>query len=103
MEDVEQRMALLTGSLDMKSWPTATWSSRRCSRTWTIKKEVFAKLDAIASPARSSPPTPRRSNVNEIAAATKRPESVIGMHFFSPANVMKLLEIVRGDQDLRRP
>ena len=61
-----------------------------------IKRDVFATLDASRSPARSSRPTRRRSTSNAIAAATRRPQDVVGMHFFSPANVMKLLEVVRG-------
>src|SRR5512144_977702 len=61
-----------------------------------IKKEVFAKLDAIAKPDAILATTTSTLDVDEIASATKRPESVIGTHFFSPANVMRLLENVRG-------
>jgi 3-hydroxyacyl-CoA dehydrogenase len=63
-----------------------------------IKKEVFTKLDAIAKPARSWRPTPLTSTSTRSPPVTKRPQDVIGLHFFSPANVMKLLEIVRADQ-----
>jgi len=62
-----------------------------------IKKEVFGKLDAIAKPGAILASNTSYLNVDEIAGATKRPESVIGLHFFSPANVMRLLEVVRGD------
>ena len=61
-----------------------------------IKKEVFAKLDAIAKPDAVLATNTSTLDVDEIASATKRPESVIGTHFFSPANVMRLLENVRG-------
>src|SRR5437660_9851866 len=61
-----------------------------------IKKEVFAKLDAICKPDAVLATNTSTLDVDEIASATKRPEAVIGTHFFSPANVMRLLEIVRG-------
>jgi 3-hydroxyacyl-CoA dehydrogenase len=61
-----------------------------------VKQKVFEKLDEVMKPARSWLPTPRRSDVNKIASFTKRPQDVVGLHFFSPANVMKLLEVVRG-------
>lgn len=61
-----------------------------------IKKEVFAKLDAVCKPGAIMATNTSYQNVDDIAAATKRPQDVLGMHFFSPANVMKLLEVVRG-------
>jgi 3-hydroxyacyl-CoA dehydrogenase len=61
-----------------------------------IKKEVFAKLDAVCKPGAILATNTSYQNVDDIAAATKRPQDVLGMHFFSPANVMKLLEVVRG-------
>ncbi|MEX0957484.1 MAG: 3-hydroxyacyl-CoA dehydrogenase NAD-binding domain-containing protein [Rhizobiaceae bacterium] len=63
-----------------------------------IKKEVFGKLDAIAKPGAILASNTSYLDVNEIAAATSRPADVLGMHFFSPANVMRLLEIVRGTE-----
>src|SRR5690606_33955642 len=63
-----------------------------------IKKEVFGKLDAIAKPGAVLASNTSYLDVNEIAASTSRPQDVLGMHFFSPANVMRLLEIVRGDK-----
>jgi 3-hydroxyacyl-CoA dehydrogenase len=59
---------------------------------------VFAKLDAICKPGAILATNTSALNVNEIATAVKRPEAVVGMHFFSPANVMRLLEVVRGDK-----
>lgn len=63
-----------------------------------VKKKVFAKLDAVCKPGAILATNTSYLDVNEIAAATKRPEDVIGLHFFSPANVMKLLEIVKADK-----
>jgi 3-hydroxyacyl-CoA dehydrogenase len=61
-----------------------------------VKKEVFAKIDAIAKPGAILASNTSYLDVNEIAACTKRPEDVIGLHFFSPAHIMRLLEIVVG-------
>ncbi len=61
-----------------------------------VKKEVFAKLDGICKPGAVLASNTSYQSIDEIAAATTRPESVLGMHFFSPANVMKLLEVVKG-------
>ena len=63
-----------------------------------IKKQVFAKLDTVCKPGAILATNTSYLDVNEIAAVTKRPEDVIGLHFFSPANVMKLLEIVQADK-----
>jgi len=98
MEDVEKRMGLLTGSLDMKDLGDADLIIEAVFENMDIKKEVFAKLDAIAKPGAILASNTSYLNVDEIAGATKRPESVIGLHFFSPANVMRLLEVVRGDK-----
>ena len=61
-----------------------------------LKHETFAKLDTIAKPGAILASNTSYLNVDEIASATSRPQDVLGMHFFSPANVMKLLEVVRG-------
>jgi 3-hydroxyacyl-CoA dehydrogenase len=63
-----------------------------------VKKEVFCRLDKIARPGAILASNTSYLNINEIAASISRPGDVVGMHFFSPANVMKLLEVVRGDQ-----
>ncbi|MBG6120121.1 MULTISPECIES: 3-hydroxyacyl-CoA dehydrogenase NAD-binding domain-containing protein [unclassified Sphingobium] len=63
-----------------------------------VKKELMAKLDAIAKPDAILATNTSYLDVNEIAAATARPDKVLGMHFFSPANIMRLLEVVRGDK-----
>src|SRR3546814_12931798 len=63
-----------------------------------VKKDIFGKLDAIAKTGAIRASNTSYLDINEIAASTKRPQDVLGMHFFSPANVMKLLEVVRGDK-----
>jgi 3-hydroxyacyl-CoA dehydrogenase len=97
MEDVEKRMGLLTGSLEMTDLGDADLIIEAVFENMDIKKEVFGKLDAIAKPGAILASNTSYLNVDEIAGATRRPESVIGLHFFSPANVMRLLEVVRGD------
>ena len=101
MEDVETRMGLLTGALDMSALSDADLIIEAVFENMDIKKEVFGKLDAIAKPGAILASNTSYLNVDEIAAATSRPESVIGLHFFSPANVMRLLEVVRGDATSR--
>ena len=61
-----------------------------------VKKEIFGRLDSIAKPGAILASNTSYLNVDEIAASTSRPQDVLGMHFFSPANIMKLLEVVRG-------
>jgi len=61
-----------------------------------VKKEVFAKLDAVVKPSAILASNTSTLDIDEMASATKRPEHVIGLHFFAPANIMKLLEVVRG-------
>src|SRR2546428_6993998 len=94
--DVEKRMGLITGTTDFNAIRDADIVIEAVFEEMPIKKEVFAKLDGIAKPDAVLATNTSTLDVNEIASATKRPESVIGMHFFSPANVMRLLENVRG-------
>jgi 3-hydroxyacyl-CoA dehydrogenase len=96
MQDVDKRMALLTGTTDFNAVQDADIIVEAVFEEMPIKKEVFAKLDALAKPDAVLATNTSTLDVNEIASATRRPESVIGMHFFSPANVMRLLENVRG-------
>ena len=95
-EQVEQRMALLTGSLDIADLKDADLIIEAIFENMAIKKDTFAKLDSIAKPGAILASNTSYLNVDEIASATSRPQDVLGMHFFSPANVMKLLEVVRG-------
>ena len=75
---------------------TPTSSSRRCFENMALKKEIFGKLDAACKPGCILATNTSTLDVDEIAACTSRPQDVIGLHFFSPANVMRLLEEVRG-------
>jgi 3-hydroxyacyl-CoA dehydrogenase len=97
-DDVETRMGLLTPSLDMGSLADADIIIEAVFENMDVKKDIFTRLDAIAKPGAILATNTSTLDVNEIAAVTSRPESVIGLHFFSPANVMKLLEIVRADR-----
>ncbi len=98
MEDVEKRMSLLTGSLDLNVLADCDLVIEAVFENMAIKKEVFAKLDKICKPGAILATNTSALDVNEIATAVSRPEAVVGMHFFSPANVMRLLEVVRGDK-----
>jgi 3-hydroxyacyl-CoA dehydrogenase len=95
-EDVEKRMTLLRPSVSYDDIADADLVIEAVFEDMALKKEIFAKLDGIAKPDAILATNTSTLDVNAIAAATKRPESVIGLHFFSPANVMRLLEIVRG-------
>lgn len=97
-EDVEKRMGLLTGSLQMEQLADCDLIIEAVFENMEVKKDVFGKLDKIAKQGAILASNTSYLNVNEIAATTRRPESVIGLHFFSPANVMRLLEIVRGEK-----
>jgi 3-hydroxyacyl-CoA dehydrogenase len=94
--DVEKRMGLIAGTTDWNAVKDADIIIEAVFEEMPIKKEVFAKLDGLAKPDAVIATNTSTLDVDEIASATKRPESVIGMHFFSPANVMRLLENVRG-------
>src|ERR671936_2014279 len=96
--DVDQRMGLITGTTDFNALRDADIVIEAVFEEMPIKKEVFAKLDGLAKPDAVLATNTSTLDVDEIASATKRPESVIGTHFFSPANVMRLLENVRGSK-----
>ena len=95
---VEERCALITGSLSMEdSFADVDLVIEAVFERMDIKKDIFTKLDAICKPGAILATNTSGLNIDEIASVTKRPQAVIGLHFFSPANVMKLLEIVRAD------
>jgi 3-hydroxyacyl-CoA dehydrogenase len=96
-EETEARMNRLTGSLDLSALADCDLVIEAVFERMDIKKEVFTKLDAICKPGAILATNTSGLNIDEIASVTRRPEAVIGLHFFSPANVMKLLEIVRAD------
>jgi 3-hydroxyacyl-CoA dehydrogenase len=101
-QDVEERMTLLTGTLDMGALAGCDLVIEAVFENMDVKKDVFGKLDAIATPGAILATNTSYLDVDEIASMTKRPDSVLGMHFFSPANVMRLLEVVRGERTDKR-
>jgi 3-hydroxyacyl-CoA dehydrogenase len=94
--DVDARMGMVTPTLQIEQVADCDLVIEAVFETMEIKKEVFGKLDRIVKQGAILASNTSYLNVNDIAAMTKRPADVIGLHFFSPANVMKLLEIVRG-------
>jgi 3-hydroxyacyl-CoA dehydrogenase len=94
--ELDKRMGLLKGTTDFNELADADLVIEAVFEEMPIKKEVFAKLEKITRPDTILATNTSYLNVDEIAATTGRPRQVLGMHFFSPANVMKLLEIVRG-------
>jgi 3-hydroxyacyl-CoA dehydrogenase len=101
-EDVDTRMALLTGALALEDLADADLIIEAVFEDLDVKKDVFARLDRIAKADAILATNTSYLDVDSIAAATGRPASVVGLHFFSPANVMKLLEIVRT-KDTAKP
>ena len=95
-EDVEKRMALIKPTLDYNDLKDVDLVIEAVFETMEVKEAVFKKLDEVAKPGAILATNTSGLDVNQIATYTKRPGDVIGMHFFSPANVMKLLENVRG-------
>ncbi len=97
MSEVDVRMGRITGALDMQALADCDLVIEAVFERMDIKTDIFGKLDAICKPGAILATNTSYLDTNEIAATTTRPESVIGLHFFSPANVMRLLEIVRAD------
>jgi 3-hydroxyacyl-CoA dehydrogenase len=95
-EQVKERMSLLTGTLTMDDFADCDLVIEAVFERMDVKKEVFANLDGICKSGAILATNTSELNVDEIAAVTRRPQDVIGLHFFSPANIMKLLEVVRG-------
>ena len=96
LEQVEQRMGLLKPTLSYDDLRDADLVIEAVFETMAIKKDVFAKLDKAVKKGAILASNTSYLSIDEIAASTSRPSDVVGMHFFSPANVMRLLEIVRG-------
>ena len=100
-DDVEKRMGLIQGTTDFNAIADADLIIEAVFEEMPIKKEVFARLDKLAKANAVLATNTSTLDVDEIASATQRPQSVVGMHFFSPANVMRLLEVVRGDKSAK--
>jgi 3-hydroxyacyl-CoA dehydrogenase len=97
-EQVGNAMGLLNPTLDFAALADCDLIIEAVYEDMDVKKEVFARLDRIAKPGAILASNTSYLNINEIATSISRPGDVVGMHFFSPANVMKLLEVVRGDK-----
>ncbi|RWM32699.1 3-hydroxyacyl-CoA dehydrogenase NAD-binding domain-containing protein [Mesorhizobium sp.] len=97
-EAKRQRLGLFKGGTDYTDLADCDLIIEAVFEDMAVKKEVFGRLDAVARPGAILATNTSYLDVNEIAASTSRPQDVLGMHFFSPANVMKLLEIVRADK-----
>ena len=97
-DQVEERMSLINGQTSLEALDSQDLIIEAVFENMDLKKDIFKQLDGICKEGAILASNTSALNVNEIAAETKRPEDVIGLHFFSPANVMRLLEIVRGDK-----
>jgi 3-hydroxyacyl-CoA dehydrogenase len=95
-DQVEQAMGLLKPTLDFEALAECDLIIEAVFENMEVKKEVFGRLDKIAKPGAILASNTSYLDIDEIAASTSRPQDVLGLHFFSPANVMKLLEVVRG-------
>ena len=97
-EQLEQRMAMITPTVDYQPLEDADIVVEAVFEGMDLKKQVFFEIDKIVKPGAILASNTSTLSIDEIASVTGRPESVIGHHFFSPANIMKLLEIVRGEK-----
>jgi 3-hydroxyacyl-CoA dehydrogenase len=96
--EMAKRVGLITGTTSYDDIGDVDLVIEAVFENPDVKKDVFGKLDAVCKPGCILATNTSYQDVNMIAEATKRPQDVVGMHFFSPANVMKLLEVVRGDK-----
>ena len=96
-DDMERRVGLISGVTDFEQLADADMVVEAVFEEMDVKKDVFGRLDRITKPEAILATNTSYLDVNEIARSTKRAPNVLGMHFFSPANVMRLLEIVRAD------
>ena len=97
-EEMDKRLALIKKSVSLEEARDADIFIEAVFERMDVKQDTFRKLDGIAKPGAILATNTSTLDVNQIAAATKRPQDVIGTHFFSPANVMRLLEVVRAKQ-----
>jgi 3-hydroxyacyl-CoA dehydrogenase len=97
-DKLDQRMALLSTTLKYDDLKDADLVIEAVFEDIGVKEQVFKTLDEVMKPGAILASNTSTLDVNKIAAFTKRPQDVIGMHFFSPANVMKLLEVIRGEK-----
>ena len=98
IDDVEKRMNLINGDVSINSLAEKDLIIEAVFENMDLKKEIFSKLNNVAKKGAILATNTSGLDINEIASTTDSPENVIGLHFFSPANVMKLLEVVRGEK-----
>ena len=101
-QQMDERLARIEPTLSFDRFAEADIVVEAVFEGMALKKQVFAQLDKVARPDAILASNTSTLDIDAIASATSRPQQVIGHHFFSPANVMKLLEIVRGKQSGRR-
>jgi 3-hydroxyacyl-CoA dehydrogenase len=99
--DMDKRMGLIRGSSSLGDVASADIVIEAVFERMDVKQELFRKLDATVKKGAILATNTSTLDVDQIAAATKRPGDVVGTHFFSPANVMRLLEVVRGERPRR--
>ncbi len=99
---MDERMALIDGVIDYEAIADADVVIEAVYENLDLKKQIFEKLDATMKPGAILASNTSALDIDQMAAMTKRPQDVIGMHFFSPANVMQLLEVVRGKQSAKQ-
>jgi 3-hydroxyacyl-CoA dehydrogenase len=97
-QDVAARMALVAPALDFEALARADLIIEAVFESMDVKKDVFGRLDAAAKAGAILASNTSYLDLDEIAAVTSRPDDVVGLHFFSPANIMPLLEVVRGEK-----
>lgn len=97
-EDRDRRLGLISGASSYEALREADVIVEAVFENMELKRRIFSRLDEVARPGAILATNTSTLDINEIAAATGRPEDVIGLHFFSPAHVMRLLEVVRADE-----
>jgi 3-hydroxyacyl-CoA dehydrogenase len=95
-EKVDEALGRIEGVIDYAALGDVDLVIEAVFEDMTVKKDVFARLDAVTKPTTILATNTSTMDINAIASATQRPEAVVGMHFFSPANVMRLVENIRG-------
>jgi 3-hydroxyacyl-CoA dehydrogenase len=97
-DQMEQRIGLISGTTNYEDIADVDMVIEAVFESLDLKKEIFGKLDAVCKPGAILATNTSYQDVDIISESTARPQDVVGMHFFSPANVMKLLEVVRGEK-----
>src|SRR5690606_28104136 len=97
-DDVERRMGLITGAVGLKAAKDADVVIEAVFEDMDLKKSILSELDRVTPKHAVLASNTSSLSVTELGSVTSRPEKVVGLHFFSPANVMRLLEIVRGEK-----